>query len=228
MLLIHHLLEDGSSIHSWHIVVLERRHERHRTRGNDKVVGINVGDLLCLRVFDSYSTTLEEVPYRRMEQNAVVVVAGKCTCDIKTTHTTEMLLLFKEEELVRLHIELTTDAAIVVDHYVVYTEGIQLLSARKAGRTRSDYGHLRLVYLYFAGLGICSLRKEILREFAYLPHIVDRRNADAAYTSVDKHLACSAFSYAAFKTARFSVDAMAVYRKTSLMKRRSNGVSSTA
>ena len=118
MLLIHHLLEHSRRVHTGHIVVLKCRHKGHGTRGHYQMVSIDIANLLGDDILQGDAAAFEQVPHGIVEQDAVMAVACKGLGDVKTAHATKLLLLLKEEELVGLHIELTTLGSIVVHHDV--------------------------------------------------------------------------------------------------------------
>ena len=227
MLLVHHLLENGCRVHTRHIVVLEGRHEGHRTRGHHQVFGIDISHLLRHDVLDGQPRTLKDVPHRIVEQDAVVVVAGQRTGNVEASHTAVFFLTLEKEELVGLHVELPADARIVVDHQIVHPEGIQLLTAGQTRRTGTHDGHRRLVDLQ-RGIGMPrGSGANLLLAFvdpAHLPHPVDRSDANAAHLAVDKHLACSTLADAAFQAAVAAFKAVAVHRHAGLMQSRGYGV----
>ena len=226
MLLVHHLLEDGGGIDARDVVVLEGGHERHGTRGDDEVVGIDVGDLLGLDILDGDAAALEEVPHRGVEEYAVVVVTGKGLGDIETSHAAELLLLLEEEELVGLHVELAADAGVAVDHQVVDAEGVELPAAGKTCGTCADDGDLCLVDLHFAGLLGESVGHILLVELTDFADVVDWRDTDAANLAVDEHFAGAALADAALEAAWFAVDGVAVDGEACLMEGCGDGVAS--
>ena len=226
MLLGHHLLEHGSRIYSRDIVVLERWHEGNGSRSHHQMVGIDVGHLVGDDILDGHPTAFEQVPHRIVEQDILVVVAGKGLGDVEASHPSEAFLLLEEEELVGLHVELTAYLAVVVDHDVVDAEGVQLLAAGKAGRTGTDDGHLRLVYLYLAFLLVAHFGQLSLMavDATHFLDTVYLRHADAAHLAVDEHFAGSAFSDAAVEAPVAAVQTVAMHGKAGLMQCSGNGV----
>ena len=212
VLLVHHLLEHSGGINAWHVVVFKRRHEGNGSRCHHQILSIHVSHLARDDVLDGHAPTFQQVPHRIVQQDAFVVLAGQCLGDIEATHATELLLLLEEEELMRLHIELTTYLAIVVNHDVVDAKGIQLLAAGKTGRTGTDDGHLRLVDLHLtrllrANLGHCHLA---IAHQAHLLHAVYLGDADATHLAINQHLTRSALADAAVQAAVATVEAVTV------------------
>ena len=141
-----------------------------------------------------------------------MVVAGQRLGNVEATHTAKLLFLLKEEELVGLHVELTTYLAVVVDDDVVDAEGVQLLAASQSGRTSTNDSHLSLIHFHLARrlrayLGHLALSAIDAADFL---HAVDFGDADAAHLSVDKHLAGPALANAAIQASVAAIQAMAV------------------
>ena len=224
MLLVHHLLEHSCGIYSGKIVVFKGRHEWHRAGCHHKVVGIDVGHFAVLNILQSQPSALQQIPYGVVQQNPLVVVSCQRLCDVKTTHSAVFLLLFKEEELVGLHVELSADAAVVVNHQIVDAQLVQLFAAGKSRRTRADYGHACLVdgdlpLEVFPEFGLV-----VLGYFAHLVHIVNLGDADAADFPVNQHFAGSALADSAFQAAVTAVQTVTVDRMSGLMQGGCNGV----
>ena len=211
VLLVHHLLEDGSSVNTGHVIVLEHRHERHGTRGHYQMVGIDVAHLLGDDILQGNTPALEQIPHGVVEQDAVMVVAGECLGDVKTAHTTELLLLLEEEELMGLHIELTTLGRVVVHHDIGDSQCRELLAASQSGRAAADDGDRGLVNPGLAGCTGLALGHVVLRNLAHLFHAVNAGDADAAHLTVNKHFTCTALADTALQTAVAARGAVAVH-----------------
>ena len=226
MLLIHHLLEHSSGVHAWKVVVFKCRHKRHCTCSDDKMFSVDICHLLCHYVLDSYAFAFEQVPNNIIQQYAFVVVASQSLRDVETTHATEFLLLLEKEELVCLHVKLTADTSVVVNHDIADAKFIKLFAASETCRTGTDDGDLCLVDLHLAWLQFFSLWKHVslVVDRLHFLHSVDQSDADTADLAVDKHLAGAALSDAAVKASVATVEAMAMNRKTSLMQSGSDGV----
>ena len=149
-----------------------------------------------------------------------MALASQRLSNIKATHTAKLLLLLKEKELVGLHIELSANPSVVVNHDIIYAEGIQLLATCQASRTRTNDGHLCLIHLHLTRLLWAHIRYLAHTRFdvAHLLHAVHQRHTDAAHLAVDQHLARTALADAAVQTAVAPVEAVAVHRETSLMQ----------
>ena len=85
------------------------------------MVGFNVVYFIGFNIFYGNTLALKYVPYGAVEENTFGVFAGKRFGNIETTHTTKFLLLFKKEELVRLHIKLTSNGGVIVDYNIFNT-----------------------------------------------------------------------------------------------------------
>ena len=147
MLLVHHLLEHGGGVNAWYIVVFKGRHERNGAGGHHQVLRVDVGHLARHDVFQGQTRTFENIPHRVAEEDTTRIVAGKGLRDVESAHAAVLLLAFEEEELVGLHVELASDALVIVNHEVVDTESLQLLAAGQSRRTGADNGHGGLEYL---------------------------------------------------------------------------------
>ena len=230
VLLVHHLLEHSGSIDARHVVVLERRHEGNGSRCHHQILSIHVSHLARDDVLDGHAPTFQQVPHRIVQQDAFVVLADQRLGNVEATHATELLLLLEEEELMRLHIELTTYLAIVVNHDVVDAKGIQLLTAGKTGRTGTDDGHLRLVDLHLtrllrAHLGHCHLA---VAHQAHLLHAVYLGDADATHLAIDQHLTRTTLADAAVQAAVAAVKAVTVNGIACLVQGGGNGIALAA
>ena len=228
MLLVHHFLEHGGGIYAGDVIVLEGGHERHGACGDYEMVGVDIRHLLSLNILDANSFAFEQIPYRVVQQNTVVVVASKSLGNIEATHSAEFLFLLEEKELVGLHIELSTDMRIVVYYYVVDIEFIQLLAAGKSGGACSDDCHLSLVNLDFAFFVSLGFGHIVLFQLTYFFHVVYQGDADASYLSIYEHLAGSAFSDSAFQASWTSVNAVTVDGVSGLMKSGGDSVAFSA
>ena len=151
VLLVHHLLEHGCGVNTRHVIVLKHGHERHGTSSHYQMVGVDIAHLLGNDILQGDAATFEQVPHGVIEQDAVMVVAGECFGNVKTAHATELLLFLKEEELMGLHIELTTLGCVVVHHNVGDSQCSELLAACQTGRTATDDGYRSLINLGLAG-----------------------------------------------------------------------------
>ena len=218
VLLVHHLLEHRSGVNARHVIVLEHGHERHGTGGHYQVVGVDVTHLLGDDILQGDAASFEQVPHGVVQQDAVVVVASQCLGDVKAAHATELLLLLEEEELVGLHIELTTLGGIVVHHDVGDSQRRELLAACQSGRAATDDGNCGLVDSGFLGCTGLALGHVVLGDLAHLFHAVNAGDADAAHLSVDEHFAGTALADAALQAAVASRGAVAVYNESCLMK----------
>ena len=220
MLLVHHFLEHGGGVDAWHVVVLEGRHEGHGTRGDHEVLRVDVAYLAVFNVLDGHATAFKQVPNGVVQQDAFVVVASQGLGDVEATHAAEFLLLLEEEELVGLHVELSADAGVVVDHDVADAEGVELLAAGEACGTRTDDGHLGLIDLHLARLRFLGLGKHVgfVVDGAHFLDAIDESDADAADLTVDEHLTGATLADAAVEASVATVERVAVDGIAGLVK----------
>ena len=230
MLLVHHFLENGGGIHARNVVILKSRHEGYRTCGDYQMLGIYVAHLAVDDILDSYATTFEQIPNGVVQQDAFVVVASQRFGNIEAAHTAKLLLFLEEEELVSLHVELTTDIGVVVYHDIADAEGVELLATGEACRTCTDDGDLGLVDFHLTWLRLFGVRKHVglVVDGLHFLHAVDKGNADAADFAIDQHFASTAFADAAVEASVASVKTVAVDGITSLVKGGGNGLASLA
>ena len=215
---VHHLLDDCCGINTRKVVVFENWHKRNSTGSHYKMFGIDVEDASVAEILACYAFAFEQVPNCGVEEDVAVVVASKRFCDVETTHSAVNLLLLEEEELVRLHIELTANSFVVIDNYVGNAHFVEFLTASQTSRTSTDDYNLSLVNLACFVLRFDDLREIVLRNFANRLNAIDRSYADTLYFSIDQHLAGTAFADAALEAALASVDAMTVNREARLMQ----------
>ena len=226
MLLVHHLLEHGGGINAWNVVVLEGRHERHGTCGDHEMLCIDVANLASDDVLDGHATAFKQVPNGVVQQDAFVVVACQGLGDVEATHAAEFLLFFEEEELVGLHVELTTDVGVVVHDDVADAEGVELLTAGETCGTGTDDGDLGLVDFHLAGLLLLGLGKDgvLLVDAAHFLDAIDFGDADTADLAIDQHLAGTAFADTAVEASVAAVERVAVDGITGLVKGGGDGL----
>ncbi len=149
-----------------------------------------------------------------------MVVASQGLGDVEATHAAEFLLLLEKEELVCLHVELTTDVGVVVDDDVADAEGVELLAAGETCGTGTDDGDLGLVDLHLAGLLLLGLGKDgvLLVDAAHFLDAIDFGDADTADFAIDQHLAGTALTDAAVEASVAAVERVAVDGITGLVK----------
>ena len=224
--MVHHLLEHGGGVYARYVVVLEGRHERHGTRGDHEMLGINVSYFASDDVLDGHTTAFQQIPNGGVQQDAFVVVAGKGFGDVETTHSAEFLLLLKEEKLVGLHVELTADVGVVIDHDIADAEGVELLAAGQSRRTSADDGNLGLVNFHLSGLLLLGFGKDVgfLVDAAHFLHAIDFGDADTAHDTVYEHLTGTALADAAVEASVAAVERVAVDGITGLVKGGGDGL----
>ena len=183
------------------------------------MIGIHISHLASDNILNSHTAAFKQIPHSVVQQNTLVVLARQRLSDIKSAHTAELLLLLKEEKLVGLHIELTTNPGIIVYHDIIYPKGIQLLAACQACRTRTDDSHLGLVHLHLSRFLIPHARQLAFAavDATNLLNTVDQCHTYTAHLAVDQHLAGSTLAYTTVKTTVTAVQAVTVYRETCLM-----------
>ena len=192
--------------------------------------GIHIGHFASDDVLHSHTAAFEDVPHGAVEQYALGVVARKGLGNIETTHAAKLLLLLKEEELVGLHVELATDAAVVINDEVGDAEGVQLLAASQSCGAGTDDCYLGLVDFHLALLGFLGLGEDMdtAVHMAHLFHSIDKGDANASHLPVDNHFTGAALADAAVKTAVAAVDAVAVHGEPGLVESGGNGVALAA
>ena len=143
-----------------------------------------------------------------------------------TKHTGPDWLLLEEEELVGLHVELSSDAGIVVDHDVADAEGVQLFAAGQTCGTRTDDGHLGLVNLNLTWELFLGFGKDIglVVDGTHFLHAVDEGDADTADLAVDEHFTGAALADAAVEASVATVERVAVDGITGLVKGGGDGL----
>ena len=224
VLLVHHLLENSGSVNARNVVVFKGRHKRHGTRGHHKMLGIDIADFLCHNVLQCDALAFEQIPNGVVEQNAFVVVAGKGLGDVEAAHSTEFLLFFEEEKLVRLHIELSADVGVVIDDHVGNAEFAEFLAAGQSRRTRADDGDGGLVDFHLALRVLGRLGLVVFGDFAHFLHAIDEGDADAADFAVHEHFARAALADAALEAAVAASDAVAMDGIARLVKGGGDGL----
>ena len=224
VLLVHHLLEDGCGIYARQVVIFKCRHEGDGSGGNHQKIGIHIGHFSVFHIFQRQASAFQQIPYGMVQQDAFAVLTGQRLCDVKTAHTAILLFLFKKEELVGLHVELTADAAVVVNHKVGDSKLVQLFTAGQTGRSCPDDGDRGLVNADFPLRIIRAFGLVVFRYFAHFVYIIHFCDADAAHFAVNQHFAGTALADAAFQTAVASVKAVAVHRVSGLMQGGGDGI----
>ena len=224
--LVHHLLEHRGGIYARHVVVLEGGHEGNSSCSHDEQFCIHIGHVATDNILDGYATPLKQIPDGVVEQNSFLTVASQRLGDVEAAHTAILLLLFKEEELVGLHVELATDLGIVVDNEVVDAKGVELFATGQSRRPCADDGHRRLVdgQLGAVGRGL-RVRLFMVLNLPDFLHPIDRRDANAADFSIDEHFAGSTLADAALKASVATVERAAMHGKSHLVKGCSDGFS---
>ena len=222
MLHIHHLLDDGSGVNTRKVIVFKNRSERHSAGSDHQIFSIHIEYLVGFQVLDRNPLAFEQIPNGGVEADAGMVVASQLLGDVETAHSAINLLFFKEEELVRLHVELTSDTLVIVDDDVGDALLVESFATGQTGGARANDGDLRLVNFQRFLFGFFRFGEIVLGNFLHFFHTVNRGDADTFHLAIYQHLACTAFADAASETAFAPVKAMAMYRETRLMQRRCN------
>jgi len=190
------------------------------------VVGLNKVDFIRSDIFNRNALVLENVPYGAVQKNTLGVIAGQGFGNLEASHSAKLLLLFKEEELVGLHVELSANCCVVINHNVLNTMLKQQLACRQAGRPGANDGHggfinpgaVQLISRFYA-------RCIVLGYFTNLLNPINRGNANTFNLTIYQHLACSTLAYTAFEATFPIFETVAMNRISCLMKRRCNGKS---
>ena len=223
---VHHPLDHRCSVHARQVVVLEGRHEGKGSRGHHKRICLNVKDFLRGDILHCQAFPLQDIPDYAVQDNSFLGVSGKVFGYVEPAHAAQLLFLLEEEELVRLHPELTAHGAVVVDDQIVHPGLVQLFPDRQAGRPGADDSHRRPVHLLGCRIlrGRLNLGKRVDSDAFHLLDTVHRRDADTADVPVHEHLAGAALADAALHGAPAAFQAVMVDRKARLVQRSRDGL----
>ncbi len=222
--LVHHLLHNGGGEDTGKVVVFEGRHEGYGPGGHDQVFSIDVIDLFRADVFDGNASALEDIPYRRVEEDPFLALAGQRFGNVEPAHAAEFLLLLEEKELVGLHQELAADTVVIVDHDIGHLVAVQLFPGGQSGRTGANDSHGGTVNFY-CGVPVNGhpVRCMIMGDFFHFLHPVDAGYADPLHLAVDQHFAGTAFTDPAFEAALAVTEAVTVHRIAGLVEGSGDG-----
>ena len=118
---IHHFLNNSRRVHPGQIIVFKSRHKRYGPRGHNQIVCIHEKHGIRFQVFHSHSFPLQNIPNRRIQVNAFHVLPRQGFGNIKSAHTAKTLFFLEKEELVGLHIKLTTNLIVIINHDIIYS-----------------------------------------------------------------------------------------------------------